>query len=422
MSIFLQQKFATGTEKLSQSYPISNMASTASKTAHRKRLAENDSCVLYHQTDLAAARAILSSQKMLRGSGGLVGGGIYFAASSACTQGKAHSHGVVLSCEVRLGKYKPIDSTKGCPDMTYTKLLSMNRDSVMITGMQTGVEFVVYNFGQISNIKWHSGEKVTPVHDLAKGQRVQAQRKKLNSNGTAGVICYLNRDGTYDVKFDDGNKEEYIPRKKIKKSKKSHDLCKGDDSMYAPKSSGRTLYSCEITYLNTDGSYDVKFTHGDKRDYVPRDQLKKHKYKVGDRGDSYNESTRRNKRATHMSLGVITYLNTDGSYDIKYDNKGEEEYILDVMESRGEREEREGGTLGDIQRNQRVSAPCKSTSSTSATRYSGSITCLNSDGTYDVKFDDGDKRQYVPRSEFKLLVKHNPKCSRGHSMGVVEHW
>ena len=321
--------------------------------------------------------------------------------------------------------------------MTYTKLLSMNRDSVMITGMQTGVEFVVYNFGQISNIKWHSGEKVTPVHDLAKGQRVHARRKDLNINGTAGVICYLNSDGTYDVKFDDGNKEEYIPRKKIKKSK-LHDLSKGD-SMYAPKSSGRTLYSCEITYLNTDGSYDVKFTHGDKRDYVPRDQLKKHIYKKGDRVNSYNSSTRRNKRATHMSDGVITYLNTDGSYDINYDKKctvyhGHTNHQMGVEEYINPSQMRyffasiiiKGGKIKikshTLQTNQLVSAPSKSTNSTSATRYSGSITCLNSDGTYDVKFDDGDKRQYVPQSEFKLLVKHNPKCSRGHSMGVVEHW
>ena len=232
------------------------MASTASKTAHRKRLAENDSCVLYHQTDLAAARAILSSQKMLRGSGGLVGGGIYFAASSACTQGKAHSHGVVLSCEVRLGSHKNIDSTKGCPDMTYTKLLSMNRDSVMITGMQTGVEFVVYNFGQISNIKWHSGEKVTPVHDLAKGQRVQAQHKqKLGCS--AGVICYLNSDGTYDVKFDDGNKEEYIPRKKIKKSHNT-DYNSDDDLIVAsdvtPMSNGLNSADQSISITDDQGN------------------------------------------------------------------------------------------------------------------------------------------------------------------------
>ena len=105
---------------------------------------------LYHQTDEASAQSILSTQKMLRGSSGLAGGGIYFAESPSATEGKAHQHGVILRARVRVGRY--LETSSPDSDMTYSRLRSMGYDSVKITGRRTGTEWVVYNHDQVERI------------------------------------------------------------------------------------------------------------------------------------------------------------------------------------------------------------------------------------------------------------------------------
>lgn len=55
---------------------------------------------LYHVTSVDAARAIKASGRMLRGSSGLAGGGIYFADSPQDAHRKAHRTGVCV-CAAR---------------------------------------------------------------------------------------------------------------------------------------------------------------------------------------------------------------------------------------------------------------------------------------------------------------------------------
>eukprot|EP00966_Prymnesium_polylepis_P290049 6700277-Prymnesium_polylepis.1 len=64
----------------------------------------NSGTVLYHQTSPANAAAILQSQRMVPGTNGKVGAGIYFVSSMELTHHKARSRGVVLKARVDLGK------------------------------------------------------------------------------------------------------------------------------------------------------------------------------------------------------------------------------------------------------------------------------------------------------------------------------
>ena len=128
-----------------------------------KRLGSHDPITLYHQTNANAAFNIIDSQRFNRGAVGLVGGGIYFAGSGKMTQGKAHSNGVILKCKVRLGNQKYVDAvncrkTATYPQYTFTKLLDEGYDSVAITGMQTGMEYVIYNSDQATCIEQFSGQ------------------------------------------------------------------------------------------------------------------------------------------------------------------------------------------------------------------------------------------------------------------------
>ena len=118
----------------------------------KTRLAAGSVRTLYHQTNAAAAAAIVASQKFLRGSSGSVGAGIYFAATVKATYRKAQSSGPVLQADVCLGNVKHIFSND--EHITFTKLRAEGFDSVKTTYFQSGVEYIVYNFDQVSNIRY----------------------------------------------------------------------------------------------------------------------------------------------------------------------------------------------------------------------------------------------------------------------------
>ena len=108
---------------------------------------------LYHQTDSATARIILTSQRMKPGSSGLAGGGIYFATTKELTGHKAHKHGVILEATVSLGKILTLESN-GDPSMTGSKLNDLGFGSACIARpVHSGHEYVVYDPRQVLEIQ-----------------------------------------------------------------------------------------------------------------------------------------------------------------------------------------------------------------------------------------------------------------------------
>ena len=152
---------------------------------------------VYHETDETAAIVILQTQRMLRGSSGLVGGGIYFTAAPPQTQGKAHSKGVMLKCSVRLGTSKPVDATLyrftnvAWPKFTHTSLIRDGFDSVMITGLDTGVEFVVYNCEQVKVIEWHSQTNGKDIRNRISGMNSATKQVRYFICGLWEVLRFL---------------------------------------------------------------------------------------------------------------------------------------------------------------------------------------------------------------------------------------
>ena len=109
---------------------------------------------LYHQTDFATANIIIQTQKMKPGSGGLAGGGIYFATTPELTAHKAHKKGVILEATVALGRIYTLEAA-GDPSMTLQKLKSLGYNSVCIArAVSSGHEYVVYDPKQVSAIQY----------------------------------------------------------------------------------------------------------------------------------------------------------------------------------------------------------------------------------------------------------------------------
>lgn len=124
---------------------------TRAENAAREQRLDSNVVTLYHQTDREAARLILGSQQMIRGREGAAGGGIYFAQSPQDTQRKAHNHGVVLLCRVRLGRVKHLPGPQS--DVTFRQLLADSYDSTLLDCFSSGPEWIVYNKDQVASIR-----------------------------------------------------------------------------------------------------------------------------------------------------------------------------------------------------------------------------------------------------------------------------
>ena len=101
----------------------------------------------------------------------------------------------------------------------------------------------------------------------------------------------MNRDGTYDIKFDDGERKSSVKKSQIKSktsrksspNKKSSsmdsdeesdlELGKGD-TVEAMCTGWTRYYSGTITRVNRDGTYDIKFDDGERKSSVKKSQIK----------------------------------------------------------------------------------------------------------------------------------------------------
>ena len=108
----------------------------------------------------------------------------------------------------------------------------------------------------------------------------------------SGTITRVNRDGTYDIKFEDGERKSSVKKSQIKSttskktSRKSSsmvsdeesepdqsDLVKGD-TVEAKCTGWTRYYSGTITRVNRDGTYDIKFDDGERKSSVKKSQIK----------------------------------------------------------------------------------------------------------------------------------------------------
>merc|ERR1712100_712268 len=194
-----------------------------------------------------------------------------------------------------------------------------------------------------------------------------------------GKIFMDNRDGTFDVKFDDGDRDREVPKSSIKKlggrsvpeerpisgsgTQSSVAQAQTKLSVGTPveaRYQGRTkYYPGKILRARISGKYDIAYDDGEREMQVTRDMirvLEDDRTSGAGRGDSIDTKCSR-------------------AYDVDVNG------VLELSE-------------GD-----KVEARCKG----SKKHYPGKIFMDNRDGTFDVKFDDGDRDREVPKSSIKKL-------------------
>mmetsp|Transcript_83485 Transcript_83485/g.241586 ORF Transcript_83485/g.241586 Transcript_83485/m.241586 type:complete len:138 (+) Transcript_83485:24-437(+) len=102
---------------------------------------------LYHLTPAGAA--IRSTGRMLPGSRGKVGGGIYFCHSlTDCSKKSTQGKGWKVTARVLVGRAKELHISQ-ISTHDFTRLQREGFDSIRLIGLTCGVEYVVFNADQV---------------------------------------------------------------------------------------------------------------------------------------------------------------------------------------------------------------------------------------------------------------------------------
>jgi len=185
--------------------------STEQKKKRMERLVKNGLTTVYHETCHFAAESILTQKEWKKGSGGIVGGAIYFAKNQKDTRRKAHSHGVIFEIQVYLGdKYNVDHSDK---NIDIYKLIKEQKDSIEVA-RAGGTEYVIYNPDQIYKVK-----VVKVYHSLDKRFRSRKGEKKVKDCDCKSCksIEYENIKKNYDHDNEKGDWIEFNSKIVIKK-------------------------------------------------------------------------------------------------------------------------------------------------------------------------------------------------------------
>ncbi|CAM9167814.1 unnamed protein product, partial [Phaeothamnion confervicola] len=231
----------------------------------------------------------------------------------------------------------------------------------------------------------------------------------------SGRVTRVRLDGTCDIDYDDGTKEERVRPAFVRRPVRAGDLAVGDRIEANYKGRGR-WYGGRVARCRLDGSYDIDYNDGEKEERVARALIRfREGEKSGDRGngsDGGGGSTTGHlvagsrveanyKRRGRYYKGEISRVHGDSSCDIAYDN-GERElrvepalvYLLDDLTARGT----DAASSGKLGVGDRIEAGRHNRG-----RFvPGIVARARLDGTYDVDYDDGQSEERVSRDLIRL--------------------
>ena len=159
----------------------------------------------------------------------------------------------------------------------------------------------------------------------------------------AGKITKKHSDGTYDILFDDGDRKRNILESQIrllgaksKHTKHKNGKYRPGDRVEAKVSGWTKYYAGEITRVHPDDTYDVKFDDGERKSKVLERQIRleasssarsNSSSRAGSRTSSPRDKYKKHDRVeaklkgwTKYYPGEISKVNTDGTYEIKFDD------------------------------------------------------------------------------------------------------
>lgn len=267
---------------------------------------------------------------------------------------------------------------------------------------------------------------------LEVGDAVQARYKK-GVKWFPGKIKSVHSDGTYDIRYDDGDVEMRVIAAHIEPVQSERDLHLTSTTKKSPQhrlmddfsvgdvvsaryKRGKKLFPGKIVKVRTDGTYDIRYDDGDVEMHVEasliersidsartndsepqkKNHLNLNELAVGDHIKANYKKEPKNKGVRRLFSGKITRVRTDGTFDIKYDDDDVETHVERsfIEISAEERSQSSPSKKKSLAVGDSVKARFKR----GTKWFTGKITRAHSNGTYDIKYDDGDIETRVEKS------------------------
>ncbi|KAK1932357.1 hypothetical protein P3T76_012351 [Phytophthora citrophthora] len=253
---------------------------------------------------------------------------------------------------------------------------------------------------------------------LKVGDRVRAHYNK-GSKMFSGEITAVHRDGTLDIRYDDGDKEKRVEPKDVEveeeresdKPKTSSTLHVGD-TVEASYKNGVKFFPGKISRVHSDGTYDITFNDGDSERRVPPSRIKAKKIEESSSkkkkmfavGDAIQAKY---KKGSKYFPGKISRIRSDGTYDIQYEDGDSETHVDSslIITVESETKANEDSPKPSKSKRFEVGDVVKARYKKGTKLFPGKITRVRSDGTYDIKYDDGDTEQHVKSSHIEGEAK-----------------
>ncbi|KAF0718327.1 hypothetical protein As57867_001761, partial [Aphanomyces stellatus] len=221
------------------------------------------------------------------------------------------------------------------------------------------------------------------------GQKVEA-RYKRRQKYYKGMIARIRSNGTYDVEYDDGEREASVDKEMIRiiaEVVESPQFEEGD-TIEAQYDGKQRFYPGVITRCRLDGSYDIKYEDGDTETFVAPELIRKRKpmpihYAVDNRVEVV--------KGPKSMVGTITKASSNGMYSVLYDNGDKDKVSVEHIRGIAKDEV--------FERHQRIEARPPTTFVYSL----GLITNCRFNGTYDIEFESGEVATGVAPSLIRSL-------------------
>ena len=172
----------------------------------------------------------------------------------------------------------------------------------------------------------------TDSTDFSEGDKVEALYKGKGTKWFSGKISRVNRDGTHDIRYDDGDSESGALKANVRRHpdasrpssghREVDDFVEGDKVEALYKGKGTKWFSGKISRVNRDGTYDIRYDDGDSEAGALKSNLRRHPdssaAKVSLREGMSVEARFRGKERYYP--GVIRRENRDGTFDVDYND------------------------------------------------------------------------------------------------------
>ncbi|CBN78967.1 conserved unknown protein [Ectocarpus siliculosus] len=257
---------------------------------------------------------------------------------------------------------------------------------------------------------------------LARGDRVEARYRGRGTKFYKGRISRINSDKTMDIAYDDGEKEIGIAAEHVRSLEptagdrrgRTSKMAKGDRVEARYRGKGTRFYKGKISRVNSDQTFDIAYDDGEKEIGIASEHVRSLEPMNSDSGDVRGSKMARGDRVearyrgkgTRFYKGKISRVNSDQTFDIAYDDGEKEigiasEHVRSLEPAMSDG----GGVRGSkMARGDRVEARYRG----KGTRfYKGKISRVNSDQTFDIAYDDGEKEIGIAAEHVRSLEPMN---------------